>query len=121
MRQDSEAFERWLRKIQRHAELERWTEREKLLQLELHLTGRAEQIYEVLPLDARTTFQKATDSLKQRLRPVQNDALLSAQLMKRKQKHGEPVEDYSQEFEARFEKSYGQRSGMDAASRELLK
>ena len=29
--------------------LENWTDQEKLLQLELHLCGKAEQLYEVLP------------------------------------------------------------------------
>ena len=36
------AFEHWTRKLLHHAELEKWSERVQLLQLELHLTGMAE-------------------------------------------------------------------------------
>ena len=50
---DEDAFERWTRRLSRHAELEKWTDREKLLQLEIHLAGRAEQIYEVLTSESK--------------------------------------------------------------------
>ena len=66
-------------------------------------------------------FVSATEFLKGRLHPVQNEALLSAQLMKRKKKVVESVDEYAQELEALFEKSYGRRSRMDHASKELLK
>ena len=118
---DGDAFDRWLRKFFHYAELEQWTERQKLLQLELYLSGRAEQVYEVLPASAKDTFPSAVESLKKRLQPVANEALLSSQLMKRKQRAGESVSTYTQELEALFEKSYGKRQGMDLASKELLK
>ena len=57
------------RKLLCHAELKRWTEREKLLQLELHLVGRAELMYEVLPDKAKASFLTAVDALKQRFIP----------------------------------------------------
>ena len=38
---DGDAFDHWLRKFSHYAELEQWTERQKLLQLELYLSGRA--------------------------------------------------------------------------------
>ncbi len=41
-RSDDDAFDRWVWKLSRHAELGKWTDREKLLQMELHLSGRAE-------------------------------------------------------------------------------
>ena len=44
---EEDAFERWTRRLLRHAELEKWTDRERLLQLEIHLAGRAEQVYEL--------------------------------------------------------------------------
>ena len=72
-----------MHKLLRHTELEKWTEREKLLQLELHLVGRAEQVYKVL---SEESFSKAIDALKLRLQPVRNEALISAQLMTREQK-----------------------------------
>ena len=62
-RSEDGAFERWTKKLLRHAELEKWTEREKLLQLELHLSGRAEQLYEVLPTEEKASFEKAVEAL----------------------------------------------------------
>ena len=118
---DEDAFERWSRRLLRHAELEKWTDHEKLLQLEIHLAGRAEQVYEVLPSESRSTFSKAVEALKQRLHPVKSEALLSAQLMRRKQQYLESVDQYAQEFECLFEKSYGRRAGMDTSSKVMLK
>ena len=83
--------------------------------------GRAEQLYEVLPNKAKASFLTAVDALKQRLYPVRSEALLSAQLIKRKQKYSESVDEYADEFESLFEKSYGKRAGMDQGSKELLK
>ena len=118
---EEDAFERWTRRLLRHAELEKWTDRERLLQLEIHLAGRAEQVYEVLMPEGKATFSKAVDALKQRLQPVRSEALLSVQLMRRKQRDSELVEGYAQDFESLFEKSYGRRSGMDDAAKEMLK
>ena len=115
------AFERWTKKLLRHAELEKWTEREKLLQLELHLSGRAEQLYEVLPVEEKASFAKVVEALGRRLQPVKSEALLSAQLMRRKQRPSESVDEYAHDFEALFEKSYGRRVGMDEPSKVMLK
>ena len=43
-RDDIDALGRWLTKLAKHAELLRWSERTKLLQFELHLSGRAERV-----------------------------------------------------------------------------
>ena len=83
------------------------------MQLELRLKGQAERLYEVLPTESKTSFSSAVESLKKRLVPARRDALLSAQLMKRKQLPSESVDQYAQEFETLFDYSYGRRSGMD--------
>ena len=75
----------------------------------------------MLDEESRSTFPKAIDALKKRLHPVQNEALLSAQLIKRRQRYSETVDDYTRNFEMLFEKSYGKRVGMDQASKEMLK
>ena len=41
--------------------------------------------------------------------------------MKRKQLPSESVDQYAQEFETLFDRSYGRRSGMDQESKDLLK
>ena len=43
------AYNRWLAKLEKYAELQRWSARDKLLQFELHLAGKAEGVYAVLP------------------------------------------------------------------------
>ena len=65
-----------------------------MLQLELYLSGRAEQVYEVLTTSTKDLFSRAIDSLKKRLQPVANETLLSSQLMKSKQRTGESVSTY---------------------------
>ena len=52
-KQDGVALDWWMRKLQHHAELEQWTEHLKLLLLELHLSGKAEQGYEMFPWKRR--------------------------------------------------------------------
>ena len=42
-------YKRWLEKLRKYAELQHWSARDKLLQFELHLAGKAESIYAVLP------------------------------------------------------------------------
>ncbi len=104
-RSDVDAFDRWVRKLSRHAELGRWTDREKLLQMELHLSGCAEQMYEILPEESKATFAEAVKSLKHRLRHARNVALMSAQVMKRRQRYTELADEYAQGFEGLFERS----------------
>ena len=72
----------WVRKLQKYAELESWSEIEKLVQLELRLKGRAKHLFKVLPKESKSSFSSAVESLKKRLALARRDALLSAQLMK---------------------------------------
>jgi len=52
---NGDSFDRWLRKPDCHAAPQRWSPCEKLLQFELRLMGKAEQRYEVLPADVKTS------------------------------------------------------------------
>ncbi len=63
-----------------------------LAQFELHLTGRAEARYDVLPEEAKGSVSAAVDALRERLQPVKRDALRSAELMKRRQQPTEGVD-----------------------------
>ena len=118
---DEEAFNRWIKKLKKHAEICRWSVREKLLQFELHLVGRAEAVYETLPAEVKGSFTTAVEALRKRLQPPKRDALRLAQLIKRKQQSDEHVDKYAQDFEALVDKSYGNREGMDQASKDMLK
>ena len=82
------------------------------MQFELHLDGRAERVYEILPSQVKESYVKVTEALQERLNPVEREALLSAQLMCRKQQQNESVDEFAQDLEKLFERSYGHRKGM---------
>ena len=118
---DVDALDRWLAKLERHAELLRWSERTKLLQFELHLAGCAEWVYELLSPSVKSSFVKASQALHEQLYPVESEALVSAQLMRCNQLSSEMVDEFAQDLDKLFKCSYGCRRGMDDSSRELLK
>ena len=91
------------------------------MQFELHLAGRAERVYEVLPSTSKVSFKAATEALQKHLNPVEREALVSAQLMRRKQQSAESVDEFAQDLEKLFDQSYGRRTGMDEGSKEMLK
>ena len=65
---DGDALHRWVNKVHRHAQLQQWTDHETLLQFELHLAGRAELLYEVLPDDAKMiSLEVAVTALRDQL------------------------------------------------------
>ena len=78
-------------------------------------------MYEVLPATAKSTFREATQALHQRLYPAENEALVSAQLMRHKQRSNESGDKFAQDLEKLFERSCGHRHGMDEASKATLK
>ena len=78
-------------------------------------------VYELLPAEVKQTFTAAVEALRERLQPARREALTSTRLMKRRQKDGETVDAYAQEFERLCGSSYGQRAGMDPESKDLLK
>ena len=119
--EDGDALRRWVKKLHRYAEMQHWTARETLLQFELHLTGKAKFLYDVLSAEVKVNLDSAVDALCERLQPIQHAALASAQLIRRKQGAEESVDAYAQGFEQLFAKSYGNRTGMDSTSKCLLK
>ena len=74
--EDVDALGRWLAKLEKHAELLQWSERTKLLQFELHLTGCAEHVYKLLSSSVKSSFEEASQALREWLYPVESEALL---------------------------------------------
>lgn len=52
----TDAFGRWVCKLEWVAEICKWSEEEKLIQLKLLLSSRAEQLYDVLLDKGKATF-----------------------------------------------------------------
>ena len=69
----------------------------------------------------KKSFQTATEALQKHLTPVRREALVSAQMMRRRQQNTETVDQFAHDFEKLFDQSYGQRAGMDEESRSILK
>ena len=67
-------------------------------------------MYETLPAEVKGFFTTAVEALRKQLQPP-----------KRKQQSDEPVDKYAQDFEMLFDKSYGNREGIDQASKDMLK
>ena len=59
-------------------------------------------MYEVLPSEKKDKFETAIKTLKTRLCRAKREALLSAQLMPRRQRNNESVDSYVQDFEDSF-------------------
>ena len=74
---DGDSYNRWLHKLDRHAAWQKWSPREKLVQFELCLTGKAEQLYEVLPADVKKSPDTTVAALQEQFHPVRHDALAS--------------------------------------------
>ena len=78
-------------------------------------------MYELLLPMVKSTFEKASQALRGRLYPVENEAFASAKLMRRKQLSHKRVDEFAQDLEKFFEQGYGRRGGMDESSKALLK
>lgn len=77
-------------------------------------------MYEVLPNEKQDKFETVINALKARLCPAKRE-LQAAQLMSGQQRNSESIDSYVQDFEDLFNKSYGQRDGMDMESKVLQK
>ena len=68
-----------------------------------------------------STGEAESSRERERPDPVEREALVSAQLMRRKQKPNESVDEFAQDLEKLFEHSCGHKKGMDESSKEMLK
>lgn len=92
------------------ANLENWTDAEKLRELLPKLQGKAgEFVYGQLTRDARSTFKGLTHELKNRFRKVETSRTFGAQFSNRNQEAGESVEDYAAELKRLYDKAHANR------------
>ena len=108
---DNGAFNRWVRKLQICAEVDKWSDHEQILQLEFHLTGKAVATHDVLSSEVKNNSKSAANALRDCLQPVNREALKYAELIKRKQTQSKSVDCYAQDFEQLLLKSYGSHGG----------
>ena len=92
----------WVSKLKWFAETHKWSDEEKLVQLELLLSGRADQLYDVLPDKEKATFNDAIEALEKQLLPERREALMSIQLMRQRQRPDESIDAFVHDFESMF-------------------
>ena len=63
---DDMEFHRWLERFEERACLSRWTDDTKLCQLRLHLTKVADQAYQMLSSEDKSSYTKVVGALKKR-------------------------------------------------------
>ena len=68
---DDTDFLQWLEKFEERARLAKWTEETKLCQLRLHLTKLADQVFQMLPKEDKSSYAQAVGALKKRFRSVE--------------------------------------------------
>ena len=85
----------WLAKLEKHAEFLHWSDREKLLQFELHLTRKVKNVYGNFTTGGESHIRpRSSEALGKHIQPAKREALTSAQLLRRRQRPGEGVHDY---------------------------
>jgi hypothetical protein len=73
---DDTDFLQWLERFEERARLSKWTEEtKKLCQLRLHLTKLAEQVFQMLPKEDKSSYAQAVGALKKRFRSVEIEEL----------------------------------------------
>lgn len=82
---DDTEFLRWLERFEERARLAKWTEETKLCQLRLHLTKLAEQVFQMLPKEKKSSYKAAVDALKKRFRSVEIEELKGLEFHRRVQ------------------------------------
>ena len=82
---DDTEFLRWLERFEERARLAKWTEETKLCQLRLHLTKLAEQVFQMLPKEKKSSYKEAVDALKKRFRSVEIEELKGLEFHRRVQ------------------------------------
>ena len=53
----------------------KWQDEQKLCQLKAHLEKTAQQVFEVMPVEEKSSYHKAVKALKQRFKPVDIEEL----------------------------------------------
>lgn len=115
---DGETVHEWLSQFEMVASVCQWTDPVKLMNLVTRLKGQALSFYRSCDDGQRFDYFKLVQLLKKRFTPVHIQAVQSSLFHDRKQKQGEPVDNYAQELRRLFQKAYpmAQRGSQEAES-----
>lgn len=115
---DDTEFLRWLERFEERARLAKWTEETKLCQLRLHLTKLAEQVFQMLPKEKKSSYKEAVDALKKRFRSVEIEELKGLEFHRRVQGE-ETVEQLGMDLQ-KLDRSLERQGARPSLERPLL-
>ena len=72
---EDNTFDRWIERFEERACLAKWNDEQKLYQLKAHLEKTAQQVFEMMAVDEKSSYAKAVQALKQRFKPVDIEEL----------------------------------------------
>ncbi len=88
------------------AAVNKWTSEEKLLWLQVRLTGRAQKAFQRLPVDNRATCALAIKAMKERFEPESRKTRYQAEFQARQRKPTEGWADFAEDLQTLAEKAY---------------
>ena len=72
---EDNTFDRWMERFEERAHLAKWQDEQKLCQLKAHLEKTAQQVFEMMPVEEKSSYHKAVKALKQRFKLVDIEEL----------------------------------------------
>ena len=118
--EDIAAFDRWHKKFQICVDTGGWNPQRQLLGFQLHIGGRAERLFDLIPDRDKTCIGDAVASLRRRLAPPEFAGLLARKFHNTWQLEKESVDTFVARLERAFNDSYGRDSTMTDGSRDTL-
>lgn len=105
---DGESFSEWIERLELVANVARWSDQTKLVNVATRLRGLASRFYRSCPPQQRSSYAEFTAALRKRFTPVRLQSVQSSLFHECKQKRSptEAVDTYAQELRKLFHRAY---------------
>ena len=100
------SYDEWAIHFENVADVNGWTDEQKLKWLRVRLIGRAQKAFLCLLEDARTTYGAAQKALSDRFEPASQKTRYQAEFQSRKKKPSEGWADFADDLQALVDKAY---------------
>ena len=92
------SYEDWIDQFESIAEINHWSEEQKLRWLKVRLTGRALMAYKKFPVTARASFKNAVKALQERFEPGSRRDLYLAEFQTRRKSKTESWPEFGEDL-----------------------